>query len=312
MLTVGVDLAAEPKGTAVARVEWGAGQAVVRRVACPADDEVVLAALAEADKAGIDCPLGWPDDFVAFVRDHQRGAATVPGGYPGPGWKQRLTMRLTDRVVKVETGKTPLSVSTDLIGHVALRCACLLAEHAARGGQPVDRAGDGTVVEVYPAASLRVWGLEPGKYKQRAGAPYLDALVDQVRQHAPWLDFGAAEGECRSRHDAFDAVIAALTARAAALGDLTLRPRTPEEAAAAVTEGWVAVPLRGTRLGQLVEQAPLALLAHTDRAVQVGQDGGGDAGAAGGQGGSTSAAAAGWHLHAMPATGRRRRRDLRR
>jgi predicted nuclease with RNAse H fold len=131
MLTVGVDLAAEPKGTAVARVEWGAGRAVVRQVTCPADDEVILAALGEADKVGIDCPLGWPDDFVAFVRDHQRGAVTV--------------------------------------------------------------------------------------------------------------------------QDAFDAVIAALTARAAAPGDLTLRPRTPDEAAAAITEGWVAVPLRGTRLGQLVE-----------------------------------------------------------
>jgi hypothetical protein len=82
------------------------------------------------------------------------------------------------------------------------------AEYAARSGQPVDRTGDGTVAEVYPAASLRVWGLEP---------------------------------------------VAALTARAAALKDRTLRPRTPEEAAAATREGWVAVPLRGTSLGQLIK-----------------------------------------------------------
>ena len=246
-------MAAEPKGTAVAWVEWSAGRAVVRHVTCPAGDEVILAALAEADKAGIDCPLGWPDDFVAFVTAHQLGAVPVPAGYPAPGWKQRLTMRLTDQVVRRETGKTPLSVSADLIGHVALRCACLLAEYTARGGQPADRAGSGTVVEVYPAASLRVWGLEPGKYKQRGGAPHLGALVDQLRQHAPWLDLGDAADACRTRHDAFDAVIAALTARAAALGDLTLRPRTPDEVAAATTEGWVAVPLRGTRLAQLIE-----------------------------------------------------------
>ena len=253
VLTVGVDLAAEPKGTAVAWVEWGDGRAVVRRVACPAGDEVILAALAEADKAGIDCPLGWPDDFVSFVTAHQRGAVTVPAGYPAPGWKQRLTMRLTDQVVKCETGKTPLSVSADLIGHVALRCACLLAGYAARSGEPVDRTGDGTVVEVYPAASLRVWGLEPGKYKQRAGAQHRGALVDQVRQLAPWLDFGDTEDTCRTRHDAFDAVIAALTARAAARTGLTLRPRAPVEAAAAASEGWVAIPLRGTGLGQLIE-----------------------------------------------------------
>lgn len=251
MLTVGVDLAAQPKGTAVACVEWGAGRAVVRNVTRPADDEVILTALAAAAKAGIDCPLGWPDEFVAFVRDHQRGAVTVPGDYPAPHWKQRLTLRLTDRVVRCQTGKTPLSVSTDLIGHVALRCACLLAEYAARSGQPVDRTGNGTVVEVYPAASLRVWGLEPGKYKQRAGAPYLGALVDQLRQHAPWLDFGDAEEECRTRHDAFDAVIAALTARAAALNGFTLRP-APEQVDAATREGWVAVPLPETRLAQLI------------------------------------------------------------
>lgn len=38
MLTVGVDLAAEPKGTAVAWVKWGAGRAVVLRVSSGADD----------------------------------------------------------------------------------------------------------------------------------------------------------------------------------------------------------------------------------------------------------------------------------
>jgi hypothetical protein len=197
----------------------GRRTAVVRRVTCPADDAVILSALAEADKVGIDCPLGWPEDFVAFVTAHQQGAVTVPAGYPDPGWKQRLTLRLTDQVVRRETGKMPLSVSTDLIGHVALRCACLLAE-SARRGQVIDRSGAGTVVEVYPAAA--------------------------------WLDFGDAEGTCRARHDAFDAVIAALTARAAALPDLTLRPSTPEEAAAAATEGWVAVPLPGARLSQLI------------------------------------------------------------
>jgi predicted nuclease with RNAse H fold len=251
MLTAGVDLAADPKGTAVAWVEWGAGRAVVRRVTCPAGDAVILSALAEADKVGIDCPLGWPEDFVAFVAAHQHGPVTVPAGYPDPGWKQRLTLRLTDQVVRRETGKTPLSVSADLIGHVALRCACLLAE-SARRGQVIDRSGAGTVVEVYPAASMLAWGLEAGRYKQRAGRQPLGALVDQVKQAAAWLDFGDAEGTCRARHDAFDAVIAALTARAAALPDLTLRPSTPEEAAAAATEGWVAVPRPGTRLSQLI------------------------------------------------------------
>ena len=45
---------------------------------------------------------------------------------------------------------------------------------------------------------------------------------------------------CRTSHDALDAVIAALTARAAALS-LTLRP-DPELQLAASREGWIALP----------------------------------------------------------------------
>jgi hypothetical protein len=151
--------------------------------------------------------------------------------------------------VKAETGLTPLSVSADLIGHVALRCACLLAE-AGRRGQVIDRAGDGVVTEVYPAASLKLWGLAHGGYKQRGSTQPLGDLVGDLMSAAPWLNLGPAEGTCRESHDAFDAVIAALTARAAAQG-LTRRPQTPQETAAASTEGWAAFPLPSATLAHL-------------------------------------------------------------
>jgi predicted nuclease with RNAse H fold len=234
----------------VALVEWNTGQATVTSARCAAGDDVILDAMAKADKVGIDCPLGWPDDFVAFILSHQHGPVTVPRGYPADGWKRRLTMRLTDEVVRAETGLTPLSVSADLIGHVALRCACLLAE-AGRRGQVIDRAGAGVLTEVYPAASLRAWGLAHGGYKQRASSQALGDLVDRLMRDATWLRLGAAEGTCRESHDAFDAVIAALTARAAARG-LTRRPRTESEAAAASTEGWTAFPLPATSLADLI------------------------------------------------------------
>jgi predicted nuclease with RNAse H fold len=250
VLTVGVDLAAGAKGTAVTLVEWDAGQATVTSVRRRADDGVILDAMAKADKVGIDCPLGWPDDFVAFISSHhQHHPVPVPPSYPANRWKRRLTMRLTDQVVQDEAGLTPLSVSADLIGHAALRCACLLAE-AGRRGHAVDRVGDGVAAEVYPAASLRVWGLAHGGYKQRGSGQALGDLVDMLMRDAPWLHLGAAEGICRESHDAFDAVIAALTARAAALG-LTRRPQTPQEAAAATTEGWIAFPLQAVSLAHL-------------------------------------------------------------
>ncbi len=233
----------------MAWVEWAAGRAVVRDVAWGADDTAILAALADADGAGIDCPLGWPDAFVDFVVAHQRGAVAVPMGFADRGWRRFLTMRVTDQVAREQTGLIPLSVSADRIGHVAMRCAWLLAQ-LARQGHGAARDGSGKITEVYPAASLKVWGLPYRGYKRPGDSWTLGKLVDELRSAAPWLDLGDADILCRSRHDIIDAVIAALTARAAGL-DLTLRPRTPAEASAARTEGWIAIPLPDSRLGQL-------------------------------------------------------------
>jgi predicted nuclease with RNAse H fold len=240
MLTVGVDLAAEPERTAVARIEWASGRARICDVTCGASDGVIIAAIAEADKAGIDCPLGWPDEFVAFVAAHQAGDVTVPGDATGREWRRGLTLRMTDRVVQAETGLTPLSVAADRIGHVALRCAVLLAR-LARLGEAVDRSGSGRVVEVYPAASLKMWGFHRHRgYKRPGETEALAQLVDQLLDAAPWLDFGGSESLCRRSHDATDAVVAALTARAASQNRASV-PSAGQEAAARA-EGWIAVP----------------------------------------------------------------------
>jgi predicted nuclease with RNAse H fold len=249
VLTVGIDLAAEPKRTAVAWVDWRAGRGVVREVRCGVDDDTLLAALAEADKAGIDSPLGWPDAFVEFVTAHHGGIAPMPAGYPEPGWRRNLTMRVTDQVTQEVTGLRPLSVSADLIGHVALRCAGLLSQ-LANGGHPVDRGGGGIVTEAYPAASLKTWGLPHRGYKLPRDTRVLGEIVGAITAPETSLDLGESIDLCKRRHDALDAVIVALTARAAAQGR-TLRPRTAREAAAAVTEGWIAIPHPGSRLSEL-------------------------------------------------------------
>ena len=240
----------------MAWVEWLAGRAVVRDLAWGADDAAILAAMAEAGKVGIDCPLGWPDAFLAFVAAHQSGSVPIPRGIGERGWRQPLTMRVTDLVVRQETRLVPLSVSADRIGHVAMRCACLLAQFAQQG-HVASRDGSGTIAEVYPAASLKVWGLPYRGYKRPGDTTTLGKLVDGLLTAAPWLDLGEADLVCRAHHDAVDAVVAALTARAAAL-NLTLPPRTPQEAAAARTEGWIAIPLYDSHLDQLLENATSA------------------------------------------------------
>ena len=101
-----------------------------------------------------------------------------------------------------------------------MRCADLLAQR----DEPVDRAGGGAVVEVYPAASLKQWGLPARSYKGRGNAPALGLLVDALLKAASCLDLGECAGACRKSDDAFDALVAALTARAAADPLLTIPP----------------------------------------------------------------------------------------
>jgi predicted nuclease with RNAse H fold len=233
MLTAGVDLAAEPARTALALIGWADGKAVVTKLVRCAGDDVILAALADAGKAGIDCPLGWPEAFTAFLADNQAGHVAVPDGLTGQQWRRRLAWRRTDEAVRARTGLIPLSVAADRIGHAAMRCAGLLAQ-LARQGQPVDRRGTGVVVEVYPAASLKQWELPCSGYKRPRDARALTALTDNLAA-APWLDLGEHDALCRTSHDALDAVIAALTARAATLG-MTTSPDDEQEAAAR-TEG---------------------------------------------------------------------------
>jgi predicted nuclease with RNAse H fold len=239
VITAGLDLAAMPERTALASIEWAGRRAVIRDLVCPAGDGVILEVIGRAGKTGIDCPLGWPDAFVDFVAAHRSGHVTLPRDGTGSGWRRELTMRRTDLFVRDKLHLVPLSVSADRIAHVALRCAVLLAKLDA-SGRPVDRTGAGPVVEVYPAASLRGWGLRHRGYKQPRAPGVLAAAADDLLAAARWLDCGPHEETIRRSHDAFDAVIAALTARAASLGQTC--PPGEDDLAAATTEGWIAIP----------------------------------------------------------------------
>lgn len=242
MLTAGVDLAAADERTALATIVWTAGRAVVRDLTVGVTDARVVAAAREADKTGLDCALGWPEPFAALVSAHRVGhTASLPGPGNGASWRRAMVYRTTDEVVRATLpGLVPLSVSADRLAHAAMRCAAILAM-LARAGQDVDRSGSGAIVEVYPAASLYRWGLTHRRYKGAAGHyPLAEALVEATR---PWLDLGPHVPLLRTSHDAFDAVIAALTARAAAIG-LTTRPDADQLPLARI-EGWIAVPTGG-------------------------------------------------------------------
>lgn len=172
MLTAGVDLAAESKKTAVCVVQWATDRATVTALQLGADDDAVLRVCSEVDRAGIDCPFGWPEPFLTALSAHASGKPWPGRGQDGAEYRRELSFRATDAYVHKLTGRTPLSVSTDKIGVTAMRCAGLLDAMAARG-ERVDRAGSGRVVEVYPAAALRRWGLWQASSKGVAGRAIL-------------------------------------------------------------------------------------------------------------------------------------------
>lgn len=236
MLTAGVDLSAEPQGTALAVVEWLSESAILRELQLGVSDEPILEIASRVDKVGIDCALGWPEDFISFMTA-QKDFSALPEFDGGMDWRRQLSYRETDRHTREVTGRWPLSVSTDRLGLTAMRAAGLLSK-LARSGVAIDRTGAGLIAEVYPGATLRLWGLDTQGY--RTSVDIRAELLARLRQSAPWFELGDYEELMVSSCDAFDAVVASLASRAVAVGSYS-QPSEEHRARAAV-EGWICLP----------------------------------------------------------------------
>lgn len=238
IITAGIDLAASPAATATAVVYWSDGGARLGSVRAGVGDTDLLELAAGADRTGIDCPLGWPVAFIDFL-DRQRFGAVDLAEVDSVPARAAIVYRRTD-LVCLAAGDRPLSVAADRIAHPALRAAGLLAALAGRG-LDVDRAGRGAVVETYPAAALRHWGLPSRAYKRAGNGPARRDLVDALLRAVPWLTVAGDDRDLLVRSDdALDAVVCALVARASLLGAVS-RP-APAEIEIAAVEGWIAVP----------------------------------------------------------------------
>jgi hypothetical protein len=123
-----------------------------------------------------------------------------------------------------------------------MRCA-VLQRRLAQAGIVVDRSGTtGRLVEVYPAASLALWNVAGASYKGTARRASLATALQRLVSAAPWLQWPEpALRACKCSDHAFDAVVAALAARAVAIGRATA-PTSPEQLALARAEGWIRLP----------------------------------------------------------------------
>ncbi|RIJ70845.1 DUF429 domain-containing protein [Nakamurella silvestris] len=211
------------------------GTVRVTRVLNGCSDAQILAASATAQVIGIDSPLGWPEAFVDFVRRQQDGDLSAEEPMDRNA-KARLAFRRTDEAVLATGAGRPLSVSTGFLAYVAMRAASLQAQLVA-AGVPVDRSGrTGRVIEVYPAASLRRWGLRQQGYRQ--GGSALGAAADRLLAAAPWLDVGPHRTVIEGSVDCFDALVAALTALAHGNGRTDPAP----DGEIYRREGWILLP----------------------------------------------------------------------
>jgi len=231
MITLGVDLASQPKKTGACVVNWRRDEAIVETLETGVNDDRLLDLAGGADKVGVDVPFGWPEAFVKAVTAHhaQQAWTLAPD--------DNLRLRRTDIFVHRKMGKWPLSVSTDKIAIPALRAASLMCRLAA-SGSPVNRTGAGKFVEVYPAAALVRWNIA-------GGASDTANLIGSLLTRVPWLRVSdEACTFCSQNRDASDSVVAALIARAAALN--LCEPIPEDDLHIAAAEGWIALPVVGS------------------------------------------------------------------
>lgn len=257
--TLGIDLASQPKNTALCAIEWDGRSATVLSVlrgraadaVTPLHDKLLVSAihgiwggLPRPTKVAIDAPLGWPIDFVRGVSDPVKWPVGIDNE------RGRLERRATDHWVHRATGKLPLSVTTDRIGYAAMRAAGLLVHYSEISGETVDRTGEeGRVCEVYPDPAIRAFDLWPEGYPARQSykgdaSSLRAAILHNLEARAPWLALDVEQrAACTDSDDCLDALMCALIARAVEVGQTAGPP--PELVQEAVAEGWIRLPTPG-------------------------------------------------------------------
>lgn len=270
--TLGIDLASQPRNTAMCVVGWSEGSAEVLALAksswagTPLHDKLLSTSArglwgfdagwgegGRPVKVGIDAPFGWPEPFVKALQAHD---ALEPWPEILDNPRARFERRETDRYVHQRTGKLPLSVSTDRIAFPAMRCAVLLGDLSQHlDASELARDGSGCVAEVYPDAALRAW--LPNEWSARGRDTYkgssetahqrrerlIDALLAELGSA---LKLAPADREaCLASDDCLDAFVCALVARAVDRG-LTELPEAGQQSHLANAEGWIHLPRPGS------------------------------------------------------------------
>ena len=195
---IGVDFSTTPTQTELARATvFDASEAVVHEVRTASRGrsriEVVAAWVRKACAGmlaliALDAPLGWPDAMRSDpFTSHSAGRPLQVCADP-------LFSRETDRQIRIRFDKRPLEVGANLIARTAHGALQFLREmNTEINGRaepplplacsPRDLQHGSRVIEVYPAATLKSYGISTGSYKKRgeAGRSAHEAMIKALR-----------------------------------------------------------------------------------------------------------------------------------
>ena len=238
---IGIDCATDPRkvGLALAKCARGVTTLLDVRLGSPAalPEDVVagwIAAHAGPVLLALDAPLGWPAPLGAALVTHHAGA-------PLDADAHMLFRRETDRFVKRVLGKQSLDVGADRIARTAHAALGLIDRVGTALHQTVPRAwtphGVGVrAIEVYPAATLRAYGLDAAGYKQADNVAARARLVDALGAH---FTIEVSRDVLAATDHAIDAAVCVLAGHDFLSG--TAMP--PENPGLATVEGWIWVRL---------------------------------------------------------------------
>ncbi|MBN2092029.1 DUF429 domain-containing protein [candidate division KSB1 bacterium] len=187
----------------------------------------------------LDAPLGWPAALGQYLAQHQAGdpLAIDPN---------LLFRRETDRVIRQEAGKQSLDVGADRIARTALAALDLIQSLRISLKKPIallfepPQCNEIGAIEVYPAATLKLYGLQRIGYKKVDARSVRREIIDDLRKIMKLpVDQNLLEDDV----DTLDAVLCVLAGVDFLKGEVVF----PKDMALARKEGWTWI--RDPKLG---------------------------------------------------------------
>jgi len=241
VLLIGIDCAVDPANTGLCLAEYRKGEPLRVLEACSGAKEAPakIAVRWLAEKAGIptllgmDAPLGWPASLSESLGLHSAGDALHPPA-------NELFRRYTDVFTAQEVGKRPMDVGADRIARTAhaalglLDAVRRLSSLSFSLGWNPGTAESSAVLETYPAAWLKVSGLQDHSYKKKNQRDQREGILAELEKE---LILEVSREQFLEDADILDALLCTLVCRDYLEGRV-IRPPAEKETLVR-REGWI-------------------------------------------------------------------------